>query len=180
MRLDPRLPLVTLLVLAPCVANAAPPARPVRVVNFPNPQPVSGSVEISNLPAVQEVVITNDSLPVVCQPGPQVRFLGLTQATTTGGFGRFAMNGLCAAEFGSGARMCEWEEVQGVTPQPAGEGWLNEAPVVRYGNCDFWTTNTTQGLGATMSFNRMVQGREVSGTLAAFCSTALSVSCCGP
>ncbi len=36
-------------------SNAAPPVRPVEVVNFPDPQNVAGTVSVSNLPSVQSV-----------------------------------------------------------------------------------------------------------------------------
>ncbi len=44
-------------------SNAAPPVRPVEVVNFPDPQNVAGTVDIGNLPPVQaidgNVVVSN-------------------------------------------------------------------------------------------------------------------------
>ncbi len=95
-----RLPLAVLAVVpalfAYSVTATAQPVKRVEVVNLPDPQNVTGSVEVTNLPAVQDVNVTN------APAGPPSRFqlVGFTAATFTGDSGFFAFTLACQAEGG--------------------------------------------------------------------------------
>ena len=86
-------------------AQAVPPNRPhprikkVEVVNLPVTQEVSGAVEVTNLPPVQDVFVTN---PPSCEGGgAAMRFqlVGYTLAPVPGGVTLFGLNRACQAEF---------------------------------------------------------------------------------
>ena len=114
-----RLSLATLAVVpalfAYSVTATAQPVKRVEVVNLPDPQNVTGSVEVTNLPAVQDVNVTN--APV----GPPSRFqlVGFTTAALTGDSGLFAFTLACQAEF-VGSRICTSPEVFETVDVPTG------------------------------------------------------------
>ena len=96
--------LVVLAALLPLTA-AAQSIKQDEVINFPDPQNVTGSVEVTNRPEVQDVNVVN--APPGGEPAAQkvIAFVGVTEATTDGNAGGpFGLSGMCEAEFGSAAR----------------------------------------------------------------------------
>ncbi|MCK5364515.1 MAG: hypothetical protein KAR22_16180, partial [Gammaproteobacteria bacterium] len=93
----------------------AQPVKRVEVVNLPDPQNVTGSVEVTNLPAVQDVNVTN------APAGPPSRFqlVGFTTAALPGDSGLFAFTLACQAEF-FGSRICTSREVFETVDVPTG------------------------------------------------------------
>ena len=55
--------LLALLVSPATLAQGGPDPKQVEVINFPDPQNVTGSVEVTNLPEVQDVNVVNPSPP---------------------------------------------------------------------------------------------------------------------
>ncbi len=106
----------------PVIAMAQAPKQ-VEVTNFPNPQNVAGSVEVSNLPAVQDVNVVGGASGDC--PAP-FQLVGFTAATFTGGQGVLGFSRACQVEF-LGSRMCTSTEVMETTTIPSGltgEAWV--------------------------------------------------------
>jgi hypothetical protein len=105
------LTLVAALLAAPAETCAQPFVKQVEVTNFPDPQSVAGSVEVTNLPVVQDVNVTNTPLTVVALPASRFELIGFTIATFTGDMGVLGFTLACQAEFGDESRMCTSAEV---------------------------------------------------------------------
>ena len=183
--------LVTLgtVVSFPVIATAQP-TKQVEVLNFPNPQNVAGSVEITNLPAVQDVNVVS---------GPSAAFLGFSSILLIGDHGFLHMNSLCVETFGAGAFMCPTTAFA-MQPRPSGvsgEGWVQgvfvpanpsadvsgapaglievvsglAVPAAKYASCDGWRSTDPSGLIL-----------RVTATFAGFtqrdCDQLLPVACC--
>ena len=78
-----RLPLtalaVVLTVLAYSLTATAQPVKQVEVTNFPDPQSVTGVVEVLNLPDVQDVNVVNaPPAPAAC--ASRFQLVGFTSA----------------------------------------------------------------------------------------------------
>ena len=124
MRLLPALALVFggLLLADVFYATAAPRDQQVEVTNFPNPQEVVGAVEVSNLPAVQDVNIVSSS-----RTGG-FDFVGFTAQHVDAVSGFFTLRGVCQAEFGSSSRTCLASEILRGTAVPTGligDAWIH-------------------------------------------------------
>jgi hypothetical protein len=113
----------------------------VAVANFPQVQPVAvdktvtvtGSVAVTNLPAVQNVagsinvanlpldadgnVRVGGTLTLAAPPIPTARFAGYTAATFSEGTGLLTLNRACHAEF-LGTRVCGGIELVNMIPPP--------------------------------------------------------------
>jgi hypothetical protein len=119
------LALVTLTALAfQNHAAAEPPTRQVEVTNFPDPQHVVGAVEVTNLPATQDVAVTNlpavQDVNVVSESlATAIQLVGFTSAAFTADVGVFGFTLACQAEL-SGSRMCTSKEVVETTDIPSG------------------------------------------------------------
>lgn len=103
--------------------RARPAPRRVIVTNFPDPQNVSGAVEVTNLPAVQDVRVVNAPPP---STSARFQLVGFTSATFTGGQGVLGFTRACQQEF-PGSRMCSSTEVMETTTVPSGlsgEAWV--------------------------------------------------------
>jgi hypothetical protein len=81
--------LTALLISFVATGAFAQSAKDVNVTNFPNPQNVAGSVEVSNLPAVQDVNVTNDTANPVEVAGA----VEVTNLPAPGGAARFQLVG---------------------------------------------------------------------------------------
>ena len=119
-----------LVSLAP-TAQGAPKTKPVEVVNFPDPQNVTGSVEVLNLPEVQDVNVVNTppTVPAACS---RFHLVGFTASRHTGDLGGvFGATAICQAEFGPEARFCNTEEAASTTDLPqfsAAVAWVQPTP----------------------------------------------------
>ena len=104
--------IVALAFIIPATADANPgksSIKQVEVTNFPDPQNVTGAVEVLNLPAVQDVNVVNaPPAPTAC--ASRFQLVGFTSATYTGDTGVLGFTRGCQAEFGL-SRMCTSEEV---------------------------------------------------------------------
>ncbi len=114
------------------LAASAQPPKDVNVLNFPDPQNVTGSVEVTN-DATNPVEISGEvavtSLPTA---SPQVRFqlVGFTTAQPVCSNGLFPLTQACQSEFGGDVRMCTSVEVMETTSIPSGlSGWAMVRPV---------------------------------------------------
>ncbi len=123
-----RLPSVALLIaLVVPLSATAQPTKQVEVTNFPDPQTVTGVVEVTNdatnpVVVVGEVEVTN--LPAASAP-PRFQLVGFTAATFTGDVGLFGLTLGCQEEFAK-SRLCVSEEVMETVTVPAltGDAWV--------------------------------------------------------
>jgi hypothetical protein len=75
-------------------------------------------VEVTNLPEVQDVNVTNTPLPVTVAPPARFQLVGFTSATYNGDMGgHFGVTRKCQIEFPN-SRMCSLEEVAATTAIP--------------------------------------------------------------
>ncbi|GAG53354.1 unnamed protein product, partial [marine sediment metagenome] len=82
-----RLFIVALLtVLFVPVAAFAPPVKQVEVTNLPAVQEVTGAVEVTNLPSVQDVNVVNAPSP---NSATRFQLVGFTTQTYTGNMGGY-------------------------------------------------------------------------------------------
>ena len=133
---------LAILLAAPASAQSVGPVKPVRVINFPDPQNVVGTVAVSNLPSVQEVNVTNDATnPVEVVGAVEVtnlstssspsrfQLVGFTSVPYDGDMGgHFGVTLKCQIEFPN-SRMCSLE-VAATTAIPAGlsgDAWVHSA-----------------------------------------------------
>ena len=113
-----RLLLVALaaVVTFPVIATAQT-SKQVEVINFPNPQNVAGSVEVTNLPAVQDVNIVGGG---TAPSSSRFQIVGFTTANYNGNLGGyFGATQKCQLEFPE-SRMCNPLEVKESTTLPGG------------------------------------------------------------
>lgn len=88
--------------LLPMLAfGQGPPTPQVEVANFPDPQNVTGAVEVSN----------DGTMPVPVTAEIEYRYTGLSTAFVTSYVGLNGMHEACRATFGPAARMCTTEEL---------------------------------------------------------------------
>lgn len=142
----------------------------VSVANFPQVQPVqvdktvnvTGSVAVTNLPALQQVAGTVNvgNLPVDAAgnvlvsgtlhlPSASVRFVGYTQAIYREGTGLLELGRACDSEF-TGSRMCEGMEMAKISPPPPAPA--APAMLVLFGSSTTWGTGlATVPLSSCMS-----------------------------
>lgn len=173
-------------------ALAEPPPRRVVVTNFPNPQNVAGAVEVTNLPAVQDVNVVNTP------PSGSARFqlVGFTAAQFNGAQGVLGFTLACQQEFPR-SRMCSSLEILETTTVPSGlvgDAWVRPSPEGLGGawsdvsgagpaspadlTCRGWSLATpmTQPGGLVVD----AAGRFSVGTYPTgpYCDTPHSVACC--
>jgi hypothetical protein len=98
------------------LAAASRPTQ-VEVTNFPLVQPVSGTVNVGNLPTD-----TNGRLLVAVQESPAVHFVGYTTAALPANVGVLALNRACHSEFPATRTCGAIELVQMVPPPPESSG----------------------------------------------------------
>jgi len=123
-----RLLLISVVVFIAGTAAGAPADKgpdEVEVINFPVVQEVAGALEVTNLPAVQDVNVTN---PPTCSVGPEARYqlVGFTSLALLGDSGVLGMTVACQQEF-AGSRMCSSVEVMETVQVPvdlAGIAWV--------------------------------------------------------
>ena len=143
---------LAVLFLAPFAALAKPQ---VEVTNFPDPQNVTGAVDVLNLPAVQDVEVLNlpavQDVNVLSAPAAacsSFQFVGFSSGLLMGSgpIGVFSATDLCKVDFDTRARFCSSEEVLNTVSPPAvagGPAWVR--PVfMPYG-----TSRSTDASGAT-------------------------------
>ena len=122
------------VLLQPAPANPAGAAKQVEVTNFPDPQTVAGSVAVTNLPAVQDVNVTN---PLIVAGVVPVRFQVVGFSSATFDFtGMLGMSALCRASFPH-SRVCLDVEIADTTSWPeglAGIAW-HAGEHLTFGNC---------------------------------------------
>jgi hypothetical protein len=179
----------------PFLRGLGPPPKGVVVTNFPNPQNVTGSVAVTNLPAVQDVNVVN--APTTSGASPRFQLVGFTTATSTGGPGVLGFTLACQQEFAN-SRMCTSLEILETTAVPAGlagEAWVRPAIVAPDVNvqvdasgvigdatnltCSGWSFGTS-GLGALV-VDGSGRFRQSSGTgPSSFCNALRPVACCAP
>ncbi len=190
-----RLPSVALLIaLVVPLSATAQPTKQVEVTNFPDPQNVVGTVEITNdetnpVEVVGEVEVTN--LPTAAG---RFQLVGFTSATYLGNVGLFAFTRGCGAEFPS-SRMCRSEEILETVAIPtdlAGTVWVQ--PSIVAGGAQFalnladasgisnnsqqFSCNSSQSWSNLSSSGLVVDFEGRIGFQS--CSTARGVSCCAP
>jgi hypothetical protein len=143
--------------------------KEVTVTNFPNPQNVAGSVEVTNLPAVQDVnIVSGGTTP----SSPRFQIVGFTTATYNGNLGGFfGATQKCQLEFPA-SRMCTPLEVQETTSIPGGltgVGWVDVG-------CITWTTEDFNLRGSVVS------GQTGISTISPFggrqCNESGPIACC--
>ena len=150
-----------------------PPIRQVEVVNFPNPQAVTGTVDLGNLPAVLQVEVVNP-----LGASPRFQLVGFTAATVIGNVGTFGMTTTCQTEF-AGSRMCGLGEALKTTNVPSlvvgtDDAWIdpeNNASSAQ-GNCYGWSAGNSGPRGTTLTKTGVWVTRN--------CGNARSVACCAP
>ena len=117
----------------------------MKVTNFPNPQNVTGAVEVLNLPSVQDVNVVNAPAPAACSSFQYVGFsTGLLMGS--GPKGVFSAADLCKVDFGARARFCTSEEVLNTVSPPAvseGPAWVRPVFVP--------TSQSTDASGVTVN-----------------------------
>ena len=155
-------------------------------MNLPDPQNVTGSVEVTNLPAVQDVNVTN------APPGPPSRFqlVGFTTATFTGDSGGvLAFTLACQAEFTADSRMCMSQEILETVDVPtglSGEAWvqptfagerLDASGAFTSSGASTLTCGLVPTWGRANDRNGLIVDSTGSFRLRA-CSNAFSLACC--
>lgn len=171
--------LLGIAVLLTAVAWAEEPDGPdlsvqaVKVVNFPNPQRVAGTVNVGNLPETLNVAGT---VSVDNFPSPSTRFtlVGFTAATFRGDGGVFGFTQACQTEF-AGSRMCTLEEALRTVDLPdlsigTDNAWTDRGSVSISHTCDGWTKDAGSYRGLTVT--------KTGGYPTRMCNDALSVACC--
>jgi len=176
----------------PFLRGLGPPPKGVVVTNFPNPQNVTGSVTVTNLPAVQDVHVVNAQPPAQCGAPPSFQLVGFTRAVFTGDLGGpFGANQKCQAEF-PGSRICDYSEVRSTVIVPsglAGLAWLNLDGGQT--QCQDWTNGVIGGgSGPTRLASNGTLVVPIPGCVPActppqpsspsFCSEQNSIACCAP
>jgi hypothetical protein len=148
--------------------------KQVEVINFPDPQNVTGQVEVTNLPT--------------CEAPARFQLVGFSSETFTGGQGVLGFTAACGAEF-PGSRMCTSVEAMETVRVPSGlsgSAWIRpvfvdvgELAVDVSGvhrshavelTCDGWHANLLTGLLIT------AEGAFTYD----ICTSAFSVACCAP
>ena len=84
MRLMPAALAVVLTLITSPLTAIAQPIKQVEVINFPDPQNVTGSVEVSNLPSIQDVIVTNEPLAVTASAQSRFQLVGFSNNPVTG------------------------------------------------------------------------------------------------
>ena len=139
--------LLTIAIIAtiiPAAASAKPgkaSIKQVEITNFPDPQNVTGVVEVLNLPAVQDVEVLNLpavqdvnvlSAPPAAACASRFELVGFTSATPSCASGLFPLTQACQSEFGGAARMCSSVEVIETSSIPSGlAGTAMVIPVIQ-------------------------------------------------
>ena len=117
--------------LAYSIPATAQSIKQVEVVNFPDPQNVTGSVEVSNLPSVQDVNVTNEPLAVTASTPSRFQLVGFSTNPLTGDAGVLGMTLECQND-SPGSRMCTSTEVMETVAVPAsltGLAWVRPVHV---------------------------------------------------
>ncbi len=185
-----RLPSVALLIaLVVPLSATAQPTKQVEVTNFPDPQTVTGAVEVTNdatnpVVVVGEVEVTN--LPAASAP-PRFQLVGFSTTPRKGGAGVLGMTLECQNDF-SGSRMCtsiEAMETVNVPSGLSGDAWIRpvfqpsvDSPADASGvpgrvdhlSCAGWTASTTGTIGLGVNSNGSFTTRQ--------CVVARPVACC--
>ena len=175
-----------LLSFAAAPAFGKPPKQ-VEVTNFPDPQNVTGAVEVLNLPVVQDVNVL--SAPAAACSSFQ--FVGFSSGLLMGSgpIGVFSAADLCKADFGPRARFCSSEEVLNTVSPPAvsgGPAWVR--PVLM----PYWDATTADASGVTASPEKLTcegwllstsssRGLTVTSSgvfIRESCSASRPVACC--
>jgi hypothetical protein len=152
----------------------APPTstRLVTVTNFPDPQNVAGTVNVGNLPAVQQVEVVNFPPPA---GAARFQLVGFTAAALSATSGVLGFTGACQAEFPE-SRMCTLQDILATVALPdlaigTASAWID--PGERAGpECEGWTRSSSGDFGLTLNKNGGYR-REA-------CDLVISVACCAP
>jgi len=187
-----RLPSVALLIaLVVPLSATAQPTKQVEVTNFPDPQTVTGTVEVTNdatnpVVVVGEVEVTN--LPAASAP-PRFQLVGFSTTPRTGDAGVLGMTLECQNDF-SGSRMCtsiEAMETVNVPSGLSGDAWIRpvfqpsgvlnalDASGVSSGGA---TNLTCQGWSFSTVLGGMVVNANGSFASDRGCDFARPVACC--
>jgi hypothetical protein len=191
------LPLAVILVAASASldALAEPAPRRVIVTNFPDPQNVTGAVEVTNLPAVQDVNVVSGP---PADASPRFQLVGFTSALLSGEQGVLGFTSACQQEFAN-SRMCTSVEVLETTTVPAGlvgEAWVRPTIVAAPANvvvdasgatdlpdglsCAGWRTSALDASGLVMDSVGRFRSARHAPTADRGCGVARAVACCGP
>ena len=173
---------LVLIAIPPYQAFAESPSKEVEVLNFPDPQNVVGSVEVTNdaaNPVAVEVVN-----PPPASPPVRWQLVGFTTATYTGAMGgHFGVTRKCQLEFPN-SRMCSLEEVAITTTIPDGlngVAWVHPQPstlstvLIASGissdrfNCNFW--RSVGSVGQIVGADGVTVTRDT-------CTESYPIACC--
>jgi len=106
--------------IAPIQSAPLKSAAPVEVTNFPAVQPISGNVQVSNLPLDGDGTLKVTGIVVAA---PRIHFVGVTTATfPLSETSALHINRACGFEFPD-SRACEVNEITRSIPVPP-DGWL--------------------------------------------------------
>ena len=188
-----RLLLAALAVVTALVAYSVPataqPIKQVEVVNFPDPQNVTGAVAVTNIPDPQNVTgfveVTN--FPAPATPS-RFQLVGFSSTPVTGGTGVLGMTSECQNDFPA-RRMCTSIEVMETVNAPAslsGAAWVRpvfqqvatnvvvDASGVAAGpeslTCFGWIQSFSSRLGLTVN--------ATGGFVQMSCNVTRPVACC--
>ena len=162
-------------VLALALTSSSASAQAVKqteVINFPDPQNVVGSVEVTNLPDAGGV--------------SRFQFVGFSETQVDAVSGVFAWTRACNADFSFNVRACSTQEVVEtsmlLSVLPAGQAWVRPTPNADVNrdlatgisssnlHCGAWRGNTG---GILMNeLGQFLGGND--------CTIAHSVACCAP
>ncbi len=177
-------------------ALAAPPIRPpdpVEVVNFPNSQEVTGTVAVSNLPAVQDVNVVTPA----CPPRPAsaiFQLVGFTSQRLVGTAGVLAFTLACQSAF-PGSRMCSSEEIVQTVTVPSGlsgGAWVRPTfqPIATQDDRGYAIAADISGLAAfptsltctgwSLPFYHGLSVTAAGQFSTSLCEESRAVACCAP
>ena len=157
----------------------------VEVINFPNPQQVVGTVEVTNLPPVQDVNVVNP--PECSAPTPaRYQLVGFSTESFVGNRGLLALSRACGADF-PGSRICQRPEIVDTSPLPeglSGVAWI-DTPEDPTGSatCADWRVALLFRVGNAVVLDSITTAENQGlfpyrGFLREFCSVATPVACC--
>ena len=173
-------------------AAAEPPTRQVEVTNFPDPQNVTGAVEVTN-DAATAVPVEVVNLPPAPGAQPRMQLVGFTIAALPANTGVLGFTVACQDEY-PGSRMCNSVEVMETITVPRGftvaaGAWVR--PVYMPGGftvmdasgrgsnlsgaslvCDGWSSTGTVDLGLSVTPSGRFRANS--------CGATQGVACCAP
>jgi hypothetical protein len=157
------------------------PTKPVAVVNFPDPQNVAGSVAVTNLPAVQDVNVTNELVTVNAAPAARYQLVGFTTTALAGNAGVLGFTRACQNEF-AGSRMCTSLEVMESVILPdglSGEAWVRPHFVIST-STGVDASGIRGGVGIELTCRGWRSFVSSVNLASGGCDTARAIACCAP